>query len=68
MIIAQITDLHIVARDHLCYGEIPPNAQLPEAVAHINRLVAQPDAVIASGDANQRSVAHSIKVGSKKRN
>jgi hypothetical protein len=26
--------------------------------------VAQPDAVIASGDANQRSVAHSIKVGS----
>src|ERR1700738_2405240 len=54
MIIAQITDLHVVARYHLCYGEIPTNAQTAEAGAHINRLVAQPDAVIASGDAKQR--------------
>ena len=42
MIIAQITDLHVVARDHLCYGEIPTNAQLAEPVAHINRPVAHP--------------------------
>src|SRR6266851_1446856 len=50
MIIAQITDLHVVARDRLCYGEIPTNAQVAEAVAHINSLAPQPDVVIASGD------------------
>jgi 3',5'-cyclic-AMP phosphodiesterase len=50
MIIAQITDLHVVARGRLCYGEIPTNAQLAEAVAHINSLAPQPDVVIASGD------------------
>ena len=50
MIIAQITDLHVVARDRLCYRQIPTNAQLAEAVAHINSLVPRPDVVIASGD------------------
>ena len=50
MIIAQITDLHVVARDRLCYRQIPTNAQLAEAVAHINNLVPRPDVVIASGD------------------
>ncbi len=50
MIIAQITDLHVVARDRLCYREIPTNAQLAEAVAHINSLAPRPDVVIASGD------------------
>jgi len=50
MIIAQITDLHVVARDRLCYRQIPTNAQLAEAVAHINSLAPRPDVVIASGD------------------
>lgn len=50
MIVAQITDLHVVARDRLCYRQIPTNAQLAEAVAHINSLVPRPDVVIASGD------------------
>jgi 3',5'-cyclic AMP phosphodiesterase CpdA len=50
MIIAQITDLHVVARDRLCYRQIPTNAELAEAVAHINSLALRPDVVIASGD------------------
>jgi 3',5'-cyclic AMP phosphodiesterase CpdA len=50
MIIAQITDLHIVARDRLCYRQIPTNAQLAEAVDHLSRLAPRPDVVIASGD------------------
>src|SRR5205807_4685393 len=50
MIIAQITDLHIVAKDRLCYRKIPTNVQLAEAVAHINSLDPRPDVVIASGD------------------
>jgi 3',5'-cyclic-AMP phosphodiesterase len=50
MIIAQITDLHVVARDRLCYGLVPTNAQLAQAVAHLNSMDPRPDAVIASGD------------------
>ena len=50
MIIAQITDLHVVARDRLCYRQVPTNAQLAEAVAHINNLHPRPDVVITSGD------------------
>ncbi|MFI5366033.1 MAG: phosphodiesterase [Candidatus Binatia bacterium] len=50
MIIAQITDLHVVAKGQLCYGQMPTNARLGEAVAHINALRPRPDVVIASGD------------------
>jgi Icc protein len=50
MIIAQITDLHVVARDRLWYRRVPTNAQLGQAVAHINSLNPRPDVVIASGD------------------
>jgi len=50
MIIAQITDLHVVAKDRLCYRQIPTNAQLAEAVDHIKSLTPRPDLVIASGD------------------
>jgi 3',5'-cyclic-AMP phosphodiesterase len=50
MIVAQITDLHVVARDRLCYRQVPTNAQLAEAVAHINSLNPRPEVVIASGD------------------
>ena len=50
MIIAQITDLHVVARERLCYQQIPTNAQLAEAVGHLNSLAPRPDIVIASGD------------------
>ena len=50
MRIAQITDLHVVARDRLCYRQVPTNEQLRQAVAHLNGLKPSPDAVIASGD------------------
>ena len=50
MNIVQITDLHVVARDRLCYGRVPTNAQLAQAVAHINSLDPRPGVVIASGD------------------
>lgn len=50
MRIAQITDLHVVARDRLCYRRVPTNEQLRQAIAHINELKPSPDVVIASGD------------------
>jgi len=50
MNIAQITDLHVVARDRLWMRRVPTNAQVAEAVAHINSLDPRPDVVIASGD------------------
>lgn len=50
MTIVQMTDLHVVARDRLCYRRVPTNSQLAQAVAHINALDPTPDAVIASGD------------------
>ncbi|HKM99896.1 MAG TPA: phosphodiesterase [Candidatus Binataceae bacterium] len=50
MIIAQITDLHVVARDRLCYRRVPTNEQLAQAIAHINDFDPAPDVVIASGD------------------
>jgi 3',5'-cyclic-AMP phosphodiesterase len=50
MTIVQMTDLHVVARGRLCYRKVPTNAQLAQAIAHINTLDPRPDAVIASGD------------------
>jgi 3',5'-cyclic-AMP phosphodiesterase len=50
MTIVQISDLHVVAKDRLCYRKVPTNAQLGEAITHLNSLDPQPDAVIASGD------------------
>jgi 3',5'-cyclic-AMP phosphodiesterase len=50
MTIVQMTDLHVVAKNRLCYRRIPTNAQLAEAVAHINSLDPVPDAIIATGD------------------
>lgn len=50
MLIAQITDLHVLPEGELCFGRVPTNQQLREAVAHVNALDPRPDAVIASGD------------------
>jgi Icc protein len=50
MNIAQITDLHVMAKGRLFFNMVPTNAQLAQAVAHINSLDPRPDAVIASGD------------------
>ena len=50
MIMAQITDLHVVGNGQLCQGRVATNAQLQEAVAHINGLSPRPDVVLATGD------------------
>src|SRR5262245_30732205 len=50
MIIAQMTDLHVVGRGQLCQGRVPTNAQLQAAVAHLNGLEPRPDVVLATGD------------------
>lgn len=50
MIIAQITDLHVVGDGQLCLGRIPTNERLRAAVAHINGLQPRPDLVFATGD------------------
>ncbi len=57
MTIAQITDLHVVAKGRLFYNRIPTNAQLAQAVAHINSLDPRPDIVFASGDLTEHGHA-----------
>jgi 3',5'-cyclic AMP phosphodiesterase CpdA len=57
MIIAQITDLHVVARGRLFYDMLPTNAHLAQAVAHINSLDPRPNVVIASGDLTEHGLA-----------
>ena len=53
MLIAQITDLHVVGNGQLCQGRVATNTQLQEAVALINNLdlLAQTVVVLATGDA-----------------
>ena len=50
MLIAQITDLHVVGNGQLCQGRVATNAQLQGAVAHINNLDPRQDVVLATGD------------------
>jgi 3',5'-cyclic-AMP phosphodiesterase len=57
MRIVQITDLHVVAKGHLWYDRVPTNAQLAQAVAHINSLDPRVDAVIATGDLTEHGSA-----------
>jgi 3',5'-cyclic AMP phosphodiesterase CpdA len=57
MLIAQITDLHVVGNGQLCQGRVATNAQLQEAVAHINSLDPRPDVVLATGDLTDHGTA-----------
>jgi 3',5'-cyclic AMP phosphodiesterase CpdA len=50
MLIAQITDLHVVARGTLCYAAIDTNAMLADAVTHLNAFEPRVDVVLATGD------------------
>jgi 3',5'-cyclic AMP phosphodiesterase CpdA len=50
MIVAQITDLHVVARGERCLVEIDTNRMLAEAVAHLNAFDPKIDVVLATGD------------------
>jgi Icc protein len=50
MLIAQITDLHVVVPGTLAYGKVDTNAHLAAAIERLNRLSPAPDVVIATGD------------------
>jgi len=50
MLIAQITDLHIMKPGKLAYGRVDTLAMLETAVAQLRRLDPQPDVVILTGD------------------
>src|SRR4051812_46631531 len=50
MLIAQISDLHVMPPGGLAYGFVDTAGLLRAAVAHLNRLVPAPDAVLITGD------------------
>jgi len=50
MLIAQITDLHVVAEGERLGGRLDTGAMLAAAVARLNGLDPRPDLVIATGD------------------
>lgn len=50
MLLAQISDLHVMPRGQLAYGRVDTATMLHEAVAHLNRLDPQPDVVLITGD------------------
>ena len=50
VLIAQISDLHLVAEGTRCYGAVDTNALALRAVEAVNRLQTRPDAVIVTGD------------------
>lgn len=62
MLIAQITDLHVVAPNQLYFGRVAANAQLQEAIAHLNALTPRPDVVIATGDLTDHGTAEEYAV------
>ena len=50
ILIAQISDLHLVAEGTRCYELVDTNALARRAIAAINRLRTRPDALIVTGD------------------
>jgi len=50
MIIAQITDTHVLAEGGKVAGLVDTNAQLEAAVRHVNGLSTPPDRVLVTGD------------------
>ena len=50
MLIAQIIDLHIVAKGQKTLGVAPMDAKLNQCIAHINQLHPAPDLVLVTGD------------------
>lgn len=50
MIIAHLTDSHVVERDQLQYGRVDTIGHLQAAVRHINAMDPAPDVVVMTGD------------------
>src|SRR5947208_1030624 len=57
MLLAQISDLHVMPKGALAYGRVDTARLLRNAVAHLNRLDPRPDAVLISGDLADRGEA-----------
>jgi len=72
MLLAHISDLHVMPKGELAYGRVDSATMLRNAVAHLNRLTPRPDAVLISGDlathgepaayAHMREILHSLAV------
>jgi 3',5'-cyclic AMP phosphodiesterase CpdA len=54
MLLAQITDLHVMPKGQLAYGRVDTAAMLRAAVTHLNRFVPRPDAIVITGDLADR--------------
>jgi len=54
MLLAQISDLHVVRKGELAYGRVDTAAMLRDAIEHLNRLDPQPDVVLITGDLADR--------------
>ncbi|MBF0189457.1 MAG: phosphodiesterase, partial [Magnetococcales bacterium] len=50
MLIAHITDCHVVEKGQLCYGQVATNRQLRDAINHITSMVPKPNVVLVTGD------------------
>lgn len=50
MLVAQITDTHIVEAGELLYDQVDTASMLAAAVAHLNAMDPRPDVVLATGD------------------
>lgn len=50
MLIAQISDLHIVEKGHKTLGVAPMDEKLNHCIAHINQFQPAPDLVLVTGD------------------
>ncbi|HZP85780.1 MAG TPA: phosphodiesterase [Burkholderiales bacterium] len=50
MLLAQISDLHVVPKGELAYGKVDTAAMLRDAIEHLKRLPLKVDAVLVTGD------------------
>ncbi len=50
MLLAQISDLHVMTEGQVAYGRVDTATLLKRAIDHLNRLDPQPDVVLITGD------------------
>ena len=50
MLLAQISDLHVMPKGELAMGRVDTARMLADAIDHLNRLDPQPDVVLITGD------------------
>lgn len=62
MLIAQISDLHLVPAGTLCFGLVDTNNFARRAVAAVNRLKPRPDAVLVTGDIINTAMAEDYRI------